>query len=187
MRRKRSSSAKRKGSSKSPARRTKKRSRSASRSRRSSSKRKRSSSSSPKKSYTLIDYRTGKELGGRYLGTTPMEAARKVKIWRLGLKDNAPKALVVVRQTTPGPLHGKLFAYNIIRRRVPASPAFFALTGQKTVWDKMIEALAVPPRLLSMYNTSTNPRSVLNTSSVSEMIDQRNRIKKRFGDNVEFD
>jgi hypothetical protein len=123
------------------AKRKKKKSKSRKRTKRKKSKKR---SKSPKrggdlKYYTILDSR-GRELGGRYSGYSPAQAARKLQA-RFFSSGNTVR--VSLRQMTPGPTHNLLYVYRIKRQRVPASIYIKKLTGNNYMYNKTVTPIEI--------------------------------------------
>lgn len=82
----------------------------------------------------------GREIGGRYTGVTPQQAARKL---RSQYFDRGNTTTVHLRQTSGGPNYNYTYVYRIKRRKVPASVYIRKLTGRDHMWHKDVTPLRI--------------------------------------------
>ena len=122
------------------------RSKSKSKKRKSSKPRKRSRSRSKSRSkkksdsvrYFKLITPDGKEIGGRYTGITPQQAAKKLRSQYFG---NNNSRVIYLKQTSSGPNHNYVYSYKVTRKRVPATLYIRKLTGNNYMYIKDAEPI----------------------------------------------
>lgn len=120
--------------------------------------------------YTLVD-EYGNPLGGRYSGYSPLQAIKKLRDpWWNG-RNSLQR--VLIRQTSPGPSHGRVYVFNVKRKQVPAPRFIRDRFGYDTIWNKT-------PTLLSTINSNDVALALARQKSILDYLEsKRNQSNQR--------